>query len=848
MYQIDKIASIIGAQFLNQLHFDAQIAHLHIDSRRLSFPKTALFFALKGERRNGHDFLQTAYQAGIRNFVVQTIDKINLSDFQDANILQVPDVLTALQQLATYHQKQFPSLHKIAITGSNGKTIVKEWLYQLLKSEHDVVRSPKSYNSQVGVSLSIWQIESRHDIGLFEMGISKPNEMARLEAIVEPNIGILTNIGEAHDEGFKSRLEKIEEKLLAFKSCNTILCNAEQLTTDTLAVLAKNATKNQEIITWSIVDSIKYNSKRPKSNTTPTWQISLIKKAKTTTLSSKFLGRKIPELTIPFTDTASIDNAITCCLTLKRLGYGWKSIATKVLNLEPIEMRLQLKDGINNCLLVNDFYNSDLTSLTMSLDFMVQQSSNLKRTLVLSDILQTGIPAPKLYREVADLIQEKGISKIIAIGTEITKLGSFLAPTGHNINAQFIHFKTTEDFLLQLNIQDFQNEIILLKGARSFSYERIAERLSLKAHKTVLEIDLAAMINNLYVYSRILNSDTKLMAMVKASAYGNGADEVTRLLEHHNVDYLAVAYSDEGVELRNAGIKLPIMVLNPEVSSFETMIRQNLEPEIYSMNLLKQLLNGFPKSNANNHQLVIHLKIDTGMHRLGFEAQDISQLCILLNEHPDVKVKSIFSHLASSEDAKDDVFTEEQITKFNELYAQISKSIGYSPLRHILNSSGITRFPQHQMDMVRLGIGLYGVDSSALMQGHLEVVQTLKATISQIKKVLKGDSVGYNRRGKVEHDMRIATISIGYADGLDRKAGYGNHSVALHGKRAPIVGTICMDMCMIDVTNIPEAQEGDIVEIFGKELPVQELAKTLGTIPYEIFTTISNRVKRVYYN
>ncbi len=854
-YSISTIKDILkGEYWLGEEASDSEtlIEHLLIDSRKISFPQTSLFFAIVGERHDGHDFIVDAYKSGVRHFIISNLKNVDNQWFKDAIFIKVADVLRGLQDLAAYHRAQFPQLQVIGITGSNGKTIVKEWLYQLLKDDFNIVRSPKSYNSQVGVPLSVWQINETHDLAIFEAGISTTGEMEHLERMIHPTIGIFTNLGTAHTEGFASDKEKIKEKFKLFKNVKRLICPQDEwLRFPTIKIKG-------HVIYWSKTTPL--DAQIIQFDT----QITDIQHFKDKTFFKLMYRGSVLDIEIPFTDSASIDNATTCILTLLVLKKDFfnhqnmvKVFTEKLSRLEPIAMRLEMKAGINGCLVVNDSYNSDVNSLQIALDFMAQQSRQLKRTVVLSDILQSGQDADILYKKIADLLLEKGISKLIAIGEDVLKIKNLIA---QSIDYQY--FITTTDFLKSINNADFQNEIILLKGARRFEFERIAERLSQKSHKTVLEINLNALTHNLFFFKSLLQPQStlpkpKIMAMVKASAYGNGSDEVARLLEFHKVDYLAVAYSDEGIALRNAGVKMPIMVMNPEEESFDALIRFDLEPEIYSLNILKQFVNFIENSEntegvflnkkSKTKSFKIHLKLDTGMHRLGFESIDIQQLIQILNTHKSIKIASIFTHLAASEAAEHDHFTDEQVHRFMEMYNQISDEINYKPMRHVLNSSGITRHPHYHFEMVRLGIGLYGIDINGAFQNQLQVVQTLKASISQIKNVPQNETIGYSRRGVLQRDSRIATISIGYADGLLRGAGNGQFSVYLHGQRAPIVGSVCMDMTMIDVTDILEATEGDEVEIFGSHLPVQALAKVLNTIPYEVFTGISERVKRVYF-
>lgn len=818
MYDIRKIAEVTNGFFLKKKILDTSIEHLLFDSRQVSFPTTSLFFAIQGERRDGHDFIQQLYDKGVCNFIVEK--KIATRTFPKANFILVKKSIAALQELSLFHRNKF-SLKSIGITGSNGKTIVKEWLLQFLQNDHQVVASPKSYNSQIGVPMSVFLIKKEHTLGIFEAGISRTNEMEFSEKIIQPEIGIFTNIGDAHSEGFKNIEEKLEEKLKLFQNCKTIVfCQDNKL------VQKKMEQFDQaKLFTWS---------KKGKAKL----QITSTSKQKQQTKIKGIFNKKKISITIPFTDEASIENAIHCWAVLLFLKKKNTWIAEKIQQLRPVPMRLEIKEGVNNCVIINDSYNADLTALKIALNHLEQQGKLNQRTLILSDILQVEMSSKILYQTIAQLIEDKKISKVIGIGQHVFSLRKYL---DKKIETQF--FKTTLDFLKKAQTNNFQNENILLKGARPFEFEKIAERLSKKNHNTVLEIDLNALVLNLNVYNSFLKPKTKLIAMVKASAYGSGSVEVAKLLEFQKVDYFAVAYADEGVELRKAGIQLPILVLNPEEAVFEILEKQNLEAEIYSIELLEKFVQYFSNKKV---KILIHLKLDTGMRRLGFEEKDLDQLITILKKNKQIKIQSIFSHLAGSEANEHDNFTKDQVSRFQKMYDKICAGLKVRPMRHILNTSGINRFPQYQMEMVRLGIGLYGIDGSQTIQNQLQKVHTLKATISQIKNITKGETIGYGRKGKAKKAMRIATISIGYADGLMRSAGNKNFSVLIQGKRAHIVGNVCMDMCMVDVTEIPEAATGDEVIIFGKNPTVEELANVMNTIPYEIFPTISDRVKRVY--
>ena len=832
LYAISDIRDILDARWLRQGNPAADIEFLLLDSRRIAAPVRSLFFALPGQRHDGHRYLADAYGAGVRNFVVsRTIDTAALPD---ANVLLVADSLAALQTLTARHRARF-RLPVIGITGSNGKTVVKEWLYQLLHHKYFIARSPKSYNSQVGVPLSVWQIRENHTLGIFEAGISQMGEMERLEPIIRPDIGIITNIGPAHQEGFPSRLAKLQEKMRLFDHTRILVYCADHAD---IAAAAKNWAAEKDgrnLLSWTREDrnaTIRFPGFKTVANGHAKFELQQVYASP----NAAFLAPP-STLEIPFSDPASIENACHCIATLICLGLSPADLRQRLKRLEPVEMRLELKAGINRCTIINDAYSNDLASLRIALQFAGQQSRAGRLTLILSDFLQTGQQGDRLYDQVAATLLEQGVGRLIGIGADIPAIRDRL-PAG--FDAAF--FPDTNTFLQQAAWHEFHDELVLIKGARVFAFERIAARLEQKAHKTVLEVNLGALVHNLNVYNRQLAPGTKMMVMVKAAGYGSGSAEVAKLLEFHQVDYLGVAYADEGIELRQAGVRLPILVLNPEPASFDALFRYKLEPEVYSLELLDELL----YFSGKEKDLAIHLKLDTGMHRLGFEPRDIDQLAERLRAHPRIHVQSVFSHLSASDAPGHDAFTHRQAATFVAMYESLQAALGYRPLRHIANTGGIARFPQYHFDMVRLGIGLYGIDSSGL-QDQLQVVNTLKATISQIKELPAGETVGYNRNGPVSRPSRIATISIGYADGLLRLAGNGRYAVLVHGQPAPTIGNVCMDMTMVDVTAIPDARAGDEVVVFGAGRPVQELAACLQTIPYEVFTNISERVKRVYW-
>lgn len=799
------------------------ISFLLIDSRKINAAESSCFFAIIGNSRDGHQYIAEAYQKGVRCFVVS--QKVDLNNFPEASFIDVPDTLKALQLLAKKHRDSF-EFPVIGITGSNGKTIVKEWLYQLLKNKENIVRSPKSYNSQVGVPLSIWQCDEQNTLGIFEAGISKVGEMEVLGKMISPTIGIFVNIGKAHDENFANWDEKTKEKIALFKDSKTLIYCRDYKNIDDY-INSNDTFKNKKLFTWS---------KQRNANL----QIGKISKENGTSIIQGVYKNGFIKITIPFYDDASIENAIHCWATLLHLGYDSTYIEQQMLGLIPITMRLELKEGINNCSLINDYYNSDIRSLEIALDFIEQQKQHSNKTIILSDILETGKSSFDLYSEVQKMISQKGITKIIGIGPEISKNSDLFT-----IQKQF--YQSTTDFLKQVEINQFQNETILLKGARFFGFEHISQLFQKKVHKTVLEINLNAIEHNLNYFKSLLKPSTKIMVMVKAFSYGSGSFEIANLLQFHKVNYLGVAYADEGVELRRAGITIPIMVMNPEPQAYDLMIQHQLEPQIYSFRVLNLFENaierhGFTKSNP----YPVHIKLDTGMHRLGFEEQDINALIFKLNDNKKLKVESIFSHLSTSDETQHRKFTQLQIDKFKQLSTLIANHCDKKPIRHILNSAGIMDFSDAQFEMVRLGLGLYGISAFPPYQKELEQVSELKTSISQIKTVAAGEAIGYGRGAIVEQTTVIATVPIGYADGLRRSIGNGKGYMLVDGQKAAIVGNVCMDMCMLDVTNL-NVKEDDEVIVFGHNYPIYEFAKTMETIPYEALTNISPRVKRIYF-
>ncbi len=830
MYTVFNIAAILEAEWLQQKE-DAAIAHILVDSRRLLFPSTSIFFALDGPRISGASFFKELYDKGVRSFVTGWhMDAAELKLYPLANFLRVKNVLGALQKLVAFHRAQF-TIPIVGVTGSNGKTIVKEWLYQLLHTEYDIVRSPKSYNSQTGVPLSVWQISDNNSLGIFEAGISQPGEMQQLQNIIQPTIGIFTNIGQAHAEGFLNIQQKIQEKLLLFADSEVLIFKSDDSNiAGSINALTPSSGK-LTIFDWGTNAHAKLQV------------LSVEKSTASTTISARFFSapgeNRLVTITIPFTDEASAENAITCWCLLLYLQQSDGFITERMLQLRPVEMRLELKQGINNCSIINDSYSADINSLNIALDFLSNQQQHGNRTIILSDILQTGKNSKDLYEEVAFILQQKNVTRFIGIGAEIN-----LHQQAFKNITETIFFNTTNDFKTNFYSLHFYNETILLKGARVFGFEQISLLLEEKTHQTVLEINLNAVTYNLKQYQQLLNPGVKIMAMVKAFSYGSGSFEIANLLQFNKADYLAVAYADEGVELRKAGISLPIMVMNAEEITYGQLVEYNLEPEIFSFTILETFKTYLGQQGLVNYP--VHIKLDTGMHRLGFEPGDINKLALLLQKSTFFKIQSVFTHLAASDAAGHDGFTEMQAEAFLSCCAVLQNALPYQFIRHIGNTSAIHRHKNLQLDMVRLGIGLYGVDGTPAMQQRLQNVTTLKTTISQIKHVKAGETVGYNRKGIVYKDSIIATIRIGYADGYPRALSNGKGKMFVKGRMVPVIGLVCMDMTMVDITGT-SIEEGDEVIVFGKQLSVHDVAGWADTIPYEILTGISQRVKRVYF-
>ncbi len=813
LFSISKIAQLLKANaFIPQPN--ALIRKLLTDTRTVIDPAGSLFFAIIAQR-DGHDFIADAYQSGIRNFVISR-SAFQLQ-FPDANFLLVNNVSLALQQLATSRRKEY-SLPVIGITGSNGKTIVKEWLNQLLAADYQIVRSPKSFNSQIGVPLAVWGINSTHQLGIFEAGISTNQEMEQLASIIKPTIGILTNIGAAHAEGFKNKEQKLSEKLKLFKQCDLFIYSPAYTTG-----IDPTNLPGKKKFSWSF--------------TTPA-DLSITKvvfhKGKSL-LSAVYKGEEI-SCSIPFSDKASVENGVICWSTLLALGYSPKEADLRLRKLTQVSMRLSLINGIDNCSIIDDSYSADISSLAIALDFLNLQNQHPKRTVILSDFYETGKSNEVLYAEISVLLAQKNIHKLIAIGQNISASASLFT-----IDAEF--FATTQDFLDQLPQNHLTNETILIKGARKFEFERISKALTQKIHDTILEINLNALADNLQYYRAQLKSGVKVMAMVKAFSYGSGSFEIANLLQYQKVDYLAVAYADEGIALRKGGITLPIMVMSPEPSAFEAMVKYKLEPEIYNLTILKSFLNFLA---VDKKPFPIHIKLDTGMHRLGFETNDLPELLEILIANNQIKVIAIFTHLVASSDKLHDAYTKEQLSEFDKMYQLLIDGLKYEPIKHVLNTSGVTRWKDAQYDMVRIGIGLYGFDGALMDSHNLRTVAVLKTTVTQIKILKAGQTVGYSRKGLMHKNGQIATVKIGYADGYNRKFGNGVGKMLINGKLVPTIGSICMDMCMLDISDM-DVKIGDEVIVFNEQLSIADLANQIETIPYEILTNISQRVKRVYF-
>lgn len=819
-YTIENVTALIGARRFG--HSATQVEWLLTDSRSLVFPETTLFFALRTKVGDGHRYVADLYRRGVRNFVVGTLPAEHETAFPDANFLQVMSPLKALQRLAERHREEH-DIPVIGVTGSNGKTVVKEWLYQLLSPTLHVTRSPKSYNSQVGVPLSVCLLGEHSEIGIFEAGISQPGEMAALRAIIQPTIGVMTNIGPAHQENFESVEEKCHEKLSLFQDAKVLVYCADDAVVDECVA---TSLLRGERLAWS------------RRNPSAALFVSAVETLERgTRITYRFHGAEAA-MTIPFTDDASTVNCIHCLAVLLSLNFSAEEIASRMKRLEPVAMRLEVIQGVRNCTLINDTYNSDAASLDIALDFMARRPEiqNKQKVLILSDMFQTGLPATELYAKVAELLNRRAIDHFIGVGPEISH--------AHSLFLMKKSFFPSGEALADSGLLDtLHDSLVLIKGSRPFGFEKITAALSLRVHETTLHVNLDALAGNLNYYRSFMKPETKMVCMVKASAYGAGSVEVAKTLQDRGVNYLAVAVADEGAEMRRAGITAGIIVMNPEMTAFKTLFDYELEPEVYNFKLLDALIKAAEKEGIQGFP--VHIKLDTGMHRLGFDPRlDLPALIDRLHHQTSVIPRSVFSHFVGSDSPDFDDFSARQFALFDEASKTLQAAFPHKILRHICNSAGIERFPERHLDMVRLGLGLYGIDP--IDNRSLQNVTTLRTTILQIRECPKGDSVGYSRRTVLERDSRIAAIPIGYADGLNRHLGNRRGYCLVNGQRADYVGNICMDVCMIDVTDT-DCREGDTVEIFGDNLPPAELARLLDTIPYEILTSVSDRVKRIYF-
>ncbi|MFM7710708.1 MAG: bifunctional UDP-N-acetylmuramoyl-tripeptide:D-alanyl-D-alanine ligase/alanine racemase [Ferruginibacter sp.] len=819
-YTSNDIARITGGR-LSGIADSVSLHAVSFDSRKIHWPHETLFAALPGEQRHGYQYIPEAYEKGVRHFLIQETANTIEQTYPDSLFIRVPDVLKALQAVATHHRKQ-THLPFIGITGSNGKTVIKEWLHQLMSETYRVARSPKSYNSQIGVPVSLLQVDSSNDYAIIEAGISKPGEMKRLEAMICPDIGILSFMGEAHAEHFTSPEEKIREKLILFHHAKKLIyCSDSEWVCKAITAFATEHTKTV-LFDWGSSSSAMLQVLE-ETQLNDGLQITCLYQS------------KLFNIHIPFNDAASRFNVLTCVATLLALGLNIDVYLKALTSLVPVEMRLQQKQGIHDCILINDSYSADFDALKIALDFLEQQSGSYKRTLILSDLPETGTNEPANYERLAKLLDTRSLYRLIGIGPSFLKYQHLFS------SESLTHFyETTEAFIKTIDLSIFQREAILLKGARRFQFERISTLLEEKLHETVLEISMNALRNNVKAYRRLLKPGVRCMAMVKAFSYGSGSHEVAGLLQDEGVEYLAVAYTDEGIALRKSGIQLPIMVMNPSSTEFESLVRYKLEPELFSFRILTEFTSYLHLRGIR--QYPVHLKLDTGMHRLGFLSTELKTLCTILSENQAVRIESVFTHLAASEDPSEDNYTEKQAAVFKTCCNSLQTILGYSFLKHVCNSAAIVRHAHLHFDMVRLGIGLYGADNNL----PLDYVATLKTTITQIKKLRAGETVGYGRKGKLERDSAIATVRVGYADGYPRALSNGIGYMLVNGQKAPVIGNICMDMTMLDVTGL-DVQEGEMVIVFGESPTVSEIANLAGTIPYEILTGISQRVKRVYY-
>ena len=809
-YTTKQIAEITGSKLIGEKNL--HIKNIAYDSRTLFSVNDTAFLAINTSKNSGEKYIQSAIEKGIDIIISENY----FPQYENITWIIVDNSILFLQKIAKYHLDQF-DLKTIGITGSNGKTIVKEWLYQSLFHDYATVKSPKSFNSQLGMPLSLLEISKKHQLGIFEVGISKPDEMEILESIFSPNIGILTHIGAAHSSNFDSVEELIDEKIKLFTNSEIIIFNGDN-----------------ELV-FNKIDEI-YSSKKLTSFGFKNHNDVFIKNDWKNRSQEIVIQYFDEEFSVPVyqRDEATISNVLCVICVLKEFGFENDKIVQKLNSLKSVEMRLESVNGIRNNLIINDSFNLDLDSLKIAFQ-NINEYNKPNKALILTDFVE-GKNADQLYQEVASLTNEQNFNSVFLIGDEITKLERLFEATTFTFN-------NTTELIDSVNLHQIEDHLILLKGARKFEIEKVKSYLELQKHDTVLEVNLNSILHNINVHKALLKPKTKMMAMVKAYSYGLGGYEIAEFLQHHHIDYLGVAYADEGVDLRKNGITTPIMVMNPEQHSYNIIIDFNLEPEIYSFRVL-ELFNEKLIQKGIQHRYPIHIKLETGMHRLGFKKDELAELIDKLNSM-NVQVKSIFSHLSSSDDDEEKEYTLEQIHIFNENSLALITGLNDQPIRHILNTSGIVNFADYQFDMVRIGIGMVGISANAEIKKQLKSAVTFKTVISQISEIKAGDSVGYNRRFKTEKDSNIATIPVGYADGIPRLIGNNVGFVGIRNNLFPIVGNVCMDMMMIDLGDFI-VKEGEEVIIFNSNPSLEEFAGYCKTISYEVLTSISRRVKRIY--
>lgn len=809
---LEEIAKIINAQVIGAVDSINQNWRIEIDSRHIHYPEESIFVALPGTHRHGISFVPDLVKKEVSCFIIDQ----DIPFEENVTYFKVDNCLKAIQDLAKYHRSNF-NIPCVAVTGSNGKTIIKEWLGQLLQSKYSICKNPKSYNSQLGVALSVLQLQQTHEIGLFEAGISEKNEMSRLEQMIKPSIGILSNLGDAHDAGFENRHSKLLEKIKLFKNSQYFYYPSKD------SWLKENLQSIPKARSWGESDSDNVKLAFQKANGQEI-QIEL----QHNNLSYVF--------DLPFSDHAYIENIVPCILISLDLQIPKEEIQKCIFHLQGFKMRLEQKEGIHGCLLVNDSYSLDISSLKLSFQFTDSLRSDQERVLIISDFPDHSSESEN-HKQLIYLANKYKFNTIITVGNSIKKISAQVDPQTH-----LFSYSTTEELLQNLDEISLKNKLILIKGARVFRMERIFEELSLSNHESILEINLNSIAHNISCYKKYLKPTTQIIAVVKASAYGSGQYEVARYLEHLGVHMLAVAYQDEAIYLRNKGIQCPLMVMNSGLADFEKLSEHNIDTVVFSIPQLNRLISEI----SHDSEYRIHIKLDTGMNRLGFKEEDLLDCIDILIKNPYLKIITIFSHLSASDTEQFNSFTERQYFIFQKMYITLCNKLQYNPKAHILNSGGISLHPSLQLDMVRIGIGMYGIDNNPKLKPHLEKSHCLKTKITQIKNVSSQDKISYNLTGQLNTAGKIAILSIGYADGLPRSAGLQAYEVSVKGTPCKIIGAVCMDMCMVDITNISEVAIGDEVEIFGKNCSIERLSALTGRIPYEILCGISNRVKRIF--